>query len=169
MYTREQIRANRLAWALGLQEPERRKLIGHLEDGTDPNTRCCIGHGCQILGITRSEAPSNKPDGIPTIFYENNTTVAPESFMLMVGMHTDCGTGISFLCGADVEEDEHNHITSLVGLNDRTNSSTQDIGVMMMQWIEGGDGTPFKPLSDYPEETETKIEEPEVLEEQPKD
>lgn len=164
MYTREQIRANRLAWAQGLQEPEREKHTSELEDYTNPSRRCCIGHGCHILGIHRYT-----DDETHRVFYENHGTTAPNSFMDMVGMETDCGTGISFLCGAEVEEDEHNHVTSLVGLNDNTNCTTQSIGLMMMQWIEGGDGTPFKPLSDYPEETQTKIEEPEVLEEQPKD
>ena len=131
MLTRSEVRANRLKWAEFLMEPERKKAVGRLDVGD--GSRCCLGHGCFVLGI-----PSKVyKDGV---CYDNLGKTAPSSFVNMVGLRNGEG---SSLIGIGIQN-------SLAGLNDDTNATPQEIGKFLLDCIEGGDGTPFLPLSDFP-------------------
>jgi hypothetical protein len=80
-----------------------------------------------------------------SILYEGSCALAPIRLRELLGMYTDLGeTGnFSRIDGED---------TSLVSLNDGTDLTTQEIGQLCLDlnFIEGGENTPFKPLSDYP-------------------
>ena len=136
--TREEIKQNRLKFAAGLQEEHREKTTAKLENVEFPNQRCCLGHGCDIFGVTRKVVDN-------TVLYgeEHNTNVAPSELIELLGLGDDCGV---------IKEDEHGFILeSLTMLNDQTSTSIQEIGKLIEGWVEGGEGTPFIPLSDYKE------------------
>ena len=52
-YTQEEINRNRNKWLAQLRDPESKKHYGELEDPSDSNARCCLGHACHALGIDR--------------------------------------------------------------------------------------------------------------------
>jgi len=136
-FTRQQIKENRLKFANGLLEPHRIKFIGHLENPHNPNERCCLGHGCNIFGINRIVEDD-------TVYYGvRSSAVAPRELMDLLGLYDNCGVP---LVKTPKETD------SLASLNDSTKLTTQEIGQLILNrgWIEGGEDTPFKPLSDYP-------------------
>ena len=54
MITQEQVDENRQKWLAVLRAPESSKAVGVLESRTDENSRCCLGHACHALGITRT-------------------------------------------------------------------------------------------------------------------
>ena len=54
MYTKTQITENRQKWLAVLRDPESKKTRGVLESCTDPDARCCLGHACHALGITKT-------------------------------------------------------------------------------------------------------------------
>ncbi len=133
-----EILANRLLWAKSLQLPENEKAIEKLEDFDNNNERCCLGHGCHYLGIERI---TNDED---TVSYDDDNTVAPESFINAVGLCGDIGIIKNKFRYAD------DIFNSLASLNDHSEITPQEIGVIMERnWLQGGDNTPFRPLSDY--------------------
>lgn len=126
MYTDEQILENRRTWIEYLKRPETKKAKGVLESFDDPDARCCLGHGCFVLGIERTV----DEDGV--VLYDDEYSFAPESFMEMVGLRYENG---------DFDE------TSLAFINDHTDKTPQEIGIMLESMIMGGPGTPFEKIN----------------------
>lgn len=141
---REQIKENRLKFAKGLQESHREKTVEKLENYNLPNQRCCLGHGCDIFNIKKRKENNSVYFG-----KGDNYAIAPLELVDLLGLTNSTGSGYMDSSLKNVEL--HNDIKSLTGLNDDTNITTHEIGKLMENWIEGGEGTPFKPLSDYPE------------------
>lgn len=138
MLKKEQIKENRLKWAKFLQNPTLEKHLGELEDPLNPNARCCLGHGCACFEISKE---SRQDCGV-VVLYDGCYDYAPPSFVNLVGLTTKSG---QFLDGKVMDK------ACLADLNDHTYTSPQEIGKMMENWIEGGVGTPFLPLSEFPE------------------
>ena len=131
-YTREEILANRQKWIDFLLEPERKKATGFLDLGD--GFRCCLGHGCHILGV------KNHKFGNKTAYGDNvEGSVAPPEFIEMVGLYDEVG----LIGGGDGYE-------NLAEMNDEENTTPQEIGQFLLDRIEGGLETPFKSLSKYP-------------------
>lgn len=144
-YKRSEIRANRQKWAEGLMEPERQKAIGMLEDKF--GARCCLGHGCSILGIQRY---GSEPYRGIAFGSSVETTIAPEEFVLMVGLWGAWGQ-TRFGNISEFVTPEGLAAKSLAGVNDQTSATPQEIGAYLLLVIEGGASTPFQPLSNYEE------------------
>jgi len=143
IYTRSEIRAYRQKWIDFLMAKGRKKATGQLDAGG--GARCCLGHGCYILGI---KAESFGEGGWE---YDGSEGLAPASFIEMVGLWNDTGsTNFSTPIKIFKKESAHDNV-DLAGINDDTNASPLRIGRYLLSVIEGGDDTPFKPLTDYPE------------------
>lgn len=134
--TREEILANRMKWVKFLKQPKRKKAIGVLDSGG--GHRCCLGHGCYVLGVERRPNPF-----VTNAFLYGEDfadTLAPDEFVEMVGLY---------------DEEGHPLDTgpSLAARNDSTKMTPQQIGAWIEERITGEQpDSPFKPLSSYPEE-----------------
>jgi hypothetical protein len=133
---RADIKAYREKWATFLQEPERKKAKGYLVRGVGEN-RCCLGHACYVLDPDQKSGWGNKHSLPPQAIANMLGLVHPDGLI-----HPDsspnaeyCNTGMRYL----------------TTLNDDTQMRPQEIGKMLAGMIEGGPGTPFHPLTDYPE------------------
>lgn len=148
VYTREEIKQNRIKFVNGLKEPHREKLRGELEDVEENNKRCCLGHGCDIFGITR--LVYSRTNSREKVYYgkEQNESVAPKELIDLLGLHNPRGGTNPNKLENDVI-DIINGYTSLTVLNDTSTLSIQDIANLIEGWIEGGPETPFKSLTDY--------------------
>lgn len=124
--TRQEVRANREKWIARLKDPLSRKAIGRL--ATKDGRCCCLGHGCDALGISY---PS----------YETHS----RELMEACGLYDECGETWTLRQIGKWEE------FCLIDVNDGTDATPQEIGAYLETVIEGGESTPFRPLSDYPE------------------
>ena len=127
---RREILENRKKSIKFLQNPKRKKAKEYLDIGK--GKRCCIGHGCYVLGVKKIR------DGYGWNYgRKEEPHTAPFEFMDLVGLYTELG---SYYTGDS---------TCLTELNDNTNTTPQEIGNMLEKMIEGGIDTPFRPLTDY--------------------
>lgn len=136
--TREQVRANRQKWIDFLKNPMRRKAVGVLDNGF--GQRCCLGHGCYALRLQREKTGSVYAYGK---WMEECS--APIEFIAAVGLFACNGKSDSGLGLGQWQED------MLVNVNDETDATPQQIGEYLQSVIEGGEDTPFRPLSEYKE------------------
>ena len=154
---RSQILENRKTWIKRLKDPKSKKSKHRLGD-CYTGGMCCLGHGCEALKIERR-------DTLYQVFYENNPSYPPDSFVEKVGLYNRHGhirlVGIYKRYGhirLDKESIKVNgnkytvgNTVSLSDLNDDTDITPQEIGLYLESVIDGGDDSPFKPLSEYPE------------------
>lgn len=142
MMNRSEILANRLKWINFLKNPKRKKVEGFLDGGN--GYRCCLGHGAYCLGISRQEN-----NDIYTYGSFHEKEVAPSELIELVGLWDNQGSiknALSYICLNDDVP-----ILDLTSLNDNTEYSPQQIGDYLNSVIEGGEHTPFRPLSEYKE------------------
>lgn len=140
--TRSEVLNNRKIWISHLLNPQTQKTTGKLEDADNPKARCCLGHACHLF--IPHKRTINKFGSI--VEYENSVNYAPNSIINVLGLHIKTGGSLLF----DIIYKE---IDSLAELNDSLLNITQaEIGLYLASVIEGGSHTPFRPLSDYPEE-----------------
>ena len=127
--TRSEILANRKTWIAYLKRPDIIKWEGSLSHPGNGwaddkyNNRCCLGHGCHALDIEFDAYAG----------YNSELTVK-------AGLWTPRGSTKSH---AAIKKG----VPSLQYLNDKTDATPQDIGEYLESVIEGGEDTPFKPLS----------------------
>lgn len=134
---REDVLEARMKWVKFLQKPGRKKATGNLDDGG--GERCCLGHGCFVMGIARSRCVT---DG--GFKYDGEDQTAPESFIGLVGLHSEDG-------------ELTNGSSSLVLMNDGPDMTPQEIGAWIEARITGEEpDSPFKPLSGYPSRTQAE-------------
>lgn len=143
---RAEIKANREKCIAFLQEPELEKFTGGLENPTNNNSRCCLGHMCHVMKLDRWQKPGIDGD----IIYGANDSLgfAPSTLQSLIGLKDRHGSFSNYL------NDPHNTYkerTSLMALNDDTEMTTQEIGKWLEDKIEGGEGSPFISLAEYPE------------------
>jgi hypothetical protein len=153
-YTRSQVRDYRMKWINFLMAKGRRKARSRLDAGK--GARCCLGHGCFVLGIKKS-----KDDG-GTYYYDGEEDLPPNNFVLMVGMWTNDGAAkndnrytigkydFNSLAEANDEETRYVYVKGK-DKSVKINISPRQIGTYLLSVIEGGKDTPFRPLTDYPE------------------
>lgn len=160
MLTRKQILENRQKWIDHLLKPETKRYSGWLENPKNPEERCCLGHGCYVLGLERVVLPPTPYSttslhvgtvlgylaGIEqrSITYCGADKLAPKEFVKLVGLKHPSGW---------VEDDlqiDAGVYHSLAIAND-SGTSPQKIGEYLQSVIEGGYNTPFHPLTEYPE------------------
>lgn len=139
-YNRSEILANRMKWINFLMVKGRKKAVGYLDLGG--GARCCLGHGCFVLGIKRIREP-------PLYLYDYEEELAPETFVEMVGLYDSNGSTGD---GSSFEIDSEYYCTCLTTYNDEVNASPNEIGKYLLSVIEGGENTPFLPLTYYNEE-----------------
>lgn len=174
MITRSQILANRQTWIDFLMKPGRKKAKGFLDIGN--GNRCCLGHACIALNIKKVKEAANFDEAKFSFGRQEDTQAAPKELIYLLGLHAEMGewevpADESFW---DIEEDNSifenyfakisklklskkkidllRECNSLADLNDETDFTPRQIGIYLQSVIEGGKDTPFKPLSDYPEE-----------------
>lgn len=144
-YTNEQIMENRRKWIDFLKLPETKKGKHALDKGN--GLRCCLGHGCYVLGI------EPVVDGEHCwITYDKCESDAPQTFVAMVGLYTNVGDFINVTNKYEnyfgVDFGEYGHSMALAPLNDGTSITPQEIGAWLETVIEGGEGTPFIKLGE---------------------
>ena len=134
---RYEILSARITWAQFLQQPEREKAIGNLDEGDEK--RCCLGHGCYCLGVVRRLLDF---DARYAYGEEEAQVCPPKEFAEAVGLWSRDGCAKSL-------QDLIREKESLAELNDETDITPQEIGAYLESVVEGGPDTPFRPLSDY--------------------
>lgn len=139
MYTRQEILENRQTVIKFLKGKGRKKAWGYLDTGN--GERCCLGHMCYALKIPKTFAENSE-----LWVYDGSDDYAPLSMMNKVGLYDSIGRTGS---GARLTK-EMEFYNSLSTLNDESDWTTQQIGAYLETVIEGGDDTPWKPLSYYP-------------------
>lgn len=142
VYSRSEIKINRQKMIDQLKDPKSEKTEGLLEDPNNNNARCCLGHGCHALNIERFVDSNGICYG-----QENDSAVAPPQLINKVGLFFNLGVFQS----RKITTFKSVKFDSLVGANDGSNLTPQDIGEYLESVIEGGEDTPWKPLSEYPE------------------
>lgn len=146
-YTRSEILAARQKWIDFLLIKGRRKATGILDEGD--GHRCCLGHACYVLGLPR------KPRESRGFSYDNGESeLAPPMLIESLGLWDAEGGTQSIehkITLARFEDSLHDSYPTLAQINDETDASPRQIGEYLATVIEGGDHTPFRPLSDYRE------------------
>lgn len=141
---RSEVRVNRQKVIDFLKAPRRRKAYGVLDDGW--GRRCCLGHACVALGIKRVK------DGWGQWSYglEGETKVAPLELLKAVGFWHDEGSARAHSSSLKIGEYAY---SALAEANDDQirNVTPFMIGEYLESVIEGGDHTPWEPLTNYPE------------------
>lgn len=140
-YKRSEIRENRQKWIDFLREPERKKTKNVLESRYDHEARCCLGHAAHLFARDRTVIEND------VVLYEGSEINLSNDMTKMLGLygregHTENPYKIHY--GGKT-------YGALSSLNDQTDITPQEIGEILQGMIEGGESTPFKPLSDYPE------------------
>lgn len=138
--TRDKVLADRLRWAKFLMQPGRKKGCGWLDAGD--GIRCCFGHGAFALGIERHQHPQSD-----RFVYgeERHQCEAPIELVERVGLYDDLG---SIKSGASIEIAGCSERT-LAATNDFTDVTMRQIGKYLLAKAEGGDATPFRPLTEF--------------------
>lgn len=132
--TRTEILANRQKWIDFLKIKGRRKALGLLDAGG--GRRCCLGHGCFVLGIKRAKV-------FDLFVYEDCDTIPPDSLKELVGLWDNVG--------GNINGDFYSYSSqpTLAGLNDVDRWKPVEIANYLETVIEGGPSTPFIPLKNY--------------------
>jgi hypothetical protein len=139
-YTNDQIMANRRRWIDYLKNPDTKKAQGWLDLGN--GERCCLGHGCFVLGIVSEKNEKTKPHHIE---YDGEDCFPPASFVEMVGLYGNDGEFVEpddFSAREGFSFGEHTFY-GLANLNDDSEITPQEIGEYLESVIEGGENTPF--------------------------
>ena len=133
---RAEILKNRQTVIAFLKDPAREKCIGVLEDPSNPNARCCLGHMCAVFGAERKTIEHD-------VYYDKEITTAPQIVIKSIGLHDRFGSGYKHFT-------YNNFIySSLIQMNDSGNLTPQEIGAYLESVIEGGPDTPWKSLNEY--------------------
>jgi hypothetical protein len=155
--TRDEVKANRIKWANFLLNKKRKKATGILDKGD--GARCCLGHGAYCLGVSRHRLGETY---VTSFEYGDGraTYSAPSELVDLVGLWDSDGMtegedlvidGLNFSSLASAN-DADRHYAFETGVESREiNITPQMIGTYLLTVIEGGDDTPFRPLSEYPE------------------
>jgi len=156
MITREQVLENRKIWINFLKKKDRKKAYGALDEGG--GKRCCLGHACYVLGIERRNDGPDHP-----IYYgaKLEDAFAPDELIEAVGLWDNDGSvrsGPSFhikgkqfqsLAAANDAETVYDYDEEDNVVMSDFNATPQQIGAYLESVIQGGDNTPFIPLSKY--------------------
>lgn len=150
MLTDQQIYDNRRKVIAYLQNPNRRKAKGTLQDSQTSRNRCCLGHMCHAVGI-RPEYDVRRG---PVFGDRHEAEMAPRELIDALGLNDESGvidiySETSFITDSKTSAviDLFRECGSLTKLNDETNTSPQMIGKMLEVMILGGDGTPWRKLN----------------------
>lgn len=144
-YTRSEIRQARLTWINFLMMPSRKKAKNTLDTGQ--GNRCCLGHGCFILGGT---VKIRDEEGFIT--YDGMTDFPPDIIVERLGLWSQDGGSFEDRFELEIFEYKSLNVFQTLSIyNDETDATPQQIGKYLLSVIEGGLHTPFKPLTDYQE------------------
>lgn len=149
---RNEVLSNRRKVINFLKVKGRKKAVGSLDNGD--GARCCLGHACYILGVEKhplfgTDFFTSKQRIIGyTYGLDKEEGVAPDELIRLVGFWDSNGT-IEDKYGAEIM----NGHTDLVSVNDDEGKrvSPNRIGAYLELVIEGGENTPWRPLSEYEE------------------
>jgi hypothetical protein len=141
---RHEILANRRKVINFLKQPKRIKATGALDRGN--GKRCCLGHMCYVLRI-----PRNSNSNVNNWGYgkNKNFSYAPHETITKLGLFNQSG---GVLSQAVIQIKDYHWQCSLADINDSTKATSQEIGEYLESVIEGGINTPWKSLTDYPEQ-----------------
>lgn len=139
LYTRDEVLAYRVKWIDFLLNPKRKKAVEVLDEGK--GHRCCLGHACYALGLHKTKDGSNSG----FFKYNDELEVAPQQLVEMLGLY-DTNGGIKPFSSISYSGGNY---SSLASWNDDSEVTPQEVGAYLKTVIEGGDHTPFKPLSNY--------------------
>jgi hypothetical protein len=152
---REDVLRDRLAWCDFLEDPARGKAYGMLAASPDSEDRCCLGHAMfMLLGppIESEALAARHCQGLSVGWYVDghfHTGLVSPGVVARLGMWTSSGA-----VDLDSTEGKGSLLPfgefSLSALNDRTHVSPQEVGALLRSLVEGGRGTPFRPLDEFP-------------------
>ena len=124
---KSEILENRKKWIEKLLDPASLKHKGCLQHPAESDKCCCLGWACVAL-----EAE-----------FDGRKDYLSEEQLEMLGMWYFRGTSKDFSCLGELE------YNNLISINDHTDATPQDIGRYLESVIEGGEHTPFIPLSNF--------------------
>ena len=124
MITQEQVDENRQKWLAVLRAPESSKAVGVLESRTYENSRCCLGHACHALGITRTVTT-----GPEYVRYDSESKWLPPAARRALRINANG----NFKKTIEVDDKVLN---SLAQVNDRTELSPAEIADVIEDQIE---------------------------------
>lgn len=136
----EKVMENRVKWIAFLKDTGTRKLTGKLDDGE--GARCCLGHGCYALGMPGVHSKDETGKTMKSLEYYSAQALAPPEFIAAVGLHNEAGQ----FAYNEAHQIEGKSIRTLVGLNDKTSMTPQEIGAWLETVIDGKGDSPFKEL-----------------------
>ena len=124
---KSEILENRKKWIEKLLDPASLKHKNCLQHPTKSDKCCCLGWACVALGVE----------------FDKTGSYLPEEQRKMLGMWGQIGGSCDCSYLGEWEYD------NLSAVNDKTDATPQDIGRYLESVIEGGEHTPFIPLSNF--------------------
>lgn len=112
-YSWNEVLENREKWLAFLEKKGRKKAAGHLDIGG--GQRCCLGHACYILGISRKWEGHDYD-------YDGSVGYAPESLVEKIGLTDRYGS---------IKDSYDDPKRALADMNDQTDMSPQDIAAFI--------------------------------------
>lgn len=145
--TREDVLKARETWINFLVAKDRKKAQGYLDKGG--GERCCLGHACYILGAPKIKV--TRPTTSATYDYEGDESYPSENVVTALGLWNKYGgTNDNSIAVLKIFKNDELNRSSLADVNDETSAGPNRIGKYLRSVIEGGEDTPFRPLSEYP-------------------
>ena len=116
----------RKKWLDFLRQPGRKKAKEVLEQYSDNEARCCLGHACHYFGVDRVVKHE-----VHSVLYCNNGSCLPDSLQ----WDLDMTEGGDFWEAIDVGDEI---IADCIGLNDETDLSMSEIADIIEQQMIAG-------------------------------
>ena len=124
MITQEQVDENRQKWLAVLRAPESKRASGILESRYEENARCCLGHACHALGISRTV-----PSGPGYVHYDSESKWLPMNARRALMVNSNGYFKKSIIVDGRM-------FFSLAQLNDNTELSPQEIADVIEEQFE---------------------------------
>ena len=138
-YTQEQIDEYRAKWLAQLRSPEAKKTCSKLEDPEKPNHRCCLGHACYVLGLTRTvEEIQDDIFNYDAVYYDNGYSYLPISACEMLDINPDG----DFKEVINVTMNQKQFCKNLAELNDDTELQPAEIADIIEENFKANNFTP---------------------------
>ena len=132
----EEINEYRKKWLAQLRDPKSKKAIGKLEDLKNHNKRCCLGHACHALGVTRDiDTYTDR------VSYDERWGKLPESACRKLNIDRIGRLKNEIL--APNRDSNNSYYGNLTMLNDETKLTPQEIADVIEEQFERDNFIPF--------------------------
>ena len=148
---KQSIRRNVKRWLQVLRDKHSERFVGVLENADNPSQRCCLGHACHALGVSRTVKDNPCGDDFQTVWYGPKSDLCSKQLPLeacnmlnitALGNLKGCVSRerIEELIGREIyiyEDDqfeEEHEFSSLSVINDYTNLQPKEMATLI-QWF----------------------------------